>query len=219
MMLVRTSKSAFKCLVLCCVFAVVALTAREARAEEGIIKRPGDHPNYSVEIEPHLLAAFLLTRAGDGVGVGGRFTIPVVKNGFISGINNNVGIGFGVDWAHYSGCYYYYPFDPVVGYNCANLDAFVFPVVMEWNFFLSKHWSVFGEPGLALEYGTYGGCPGYFVNRNGVVVNYVCPNGPNHFTFDPFIFFVGGRYHFSDGVALTMRVGWPYFSIGVSFLP
>jgi hypothetical protein len=38
-------------------------------------------------------------------------------------------------------------------------------------------------------------------------------------TFDPFVLFVGGRLHFSEGVSLTMRVGWPYFSIGVSFFP
>ena len=30
-----------------------------ARAEEVIIKRAGDHPTYSVELEPHALLAFL----------------------------------------------------------------------------------------------------------------------------------------------------------------
>ena len=60
---------------------------------------------------------------------------------------------------------------------------------MQWNFFLSKHWSVFGEPGFALEYATWGSCPGYYVDRNGNPHNYLCPNGPNHLTFDPFILF------------------------------
>jgi hypothetical protein len=27
----------------------------------------------------------------------------------------------------------------------------------------------------------------------------------------------GGRYHFTDKIALTMRAGYPAFSIGVSF--
>jgi hypothetical protein len=31
------------------------------------------------------------------------------------------------------------------------------------------------------------------------------------------IIMAGGRYHFSENVALTMRVGYPSFSIGVSF--
>ncbi len=215
----RIWKSALRFVLACCVFAMAALTMRVARAEESIIKRPGDHPNYSVEIEPHLLAALLLTRAGEGFGLGARFTIPVVKNGFIGSINNSVGIGFGLDWAHWGGCYYYYYYDPRFGYDCPSFNTFVFPVVMQWNFFLSKHWSVFGEPGLALEYGTVGSCPGYYIDARGNVHNYACPNGPNPLIFDPFILFVGGRFHFSDTVALTMRVGWPYFSIGVSFMP
>ena len=33
-----------------------------------------------------------------------------------------------------------------------------------------------------------------------------------------FTFYVGGRFHFSDSVALTMRIGHPIdFSLGVSF--
>jgi len=215
----RIWKSAFRCFLACCVVAVAVLTARAANAEESIIKRPGDHPDYGVEIEPHLLAGFLLTRAGQGYGVGVRLTIPVIKNGFIGKINNSVGIGFGLDWVHWGGCYYYYYYDPQFGYACPDFNTFVFPVVMQWNFFLSKHWSVFGEPGLALEYGTWGSCPGYFIDNRGNPRYYACPNAPNHVTLDPFILFIGGRFHFSDTVALTARVGWPYFSIGVSFMP
>jgi len=215
---VRTSKSAFRAVLLCCVLACTALVTKSARAEESIIRRPGDHPNYSVEIEPHLLAAFLFTRAGQGYGLGGRFTIPIVKNGFVSTINNSVGIGFGLDWAHYNGCDYYNYYDPRYGYDCPNFNTFVSPVVMQWNFFLSTHWSVFGEPGFALEYGTWGGCNGAYIDPNGNVHNYACPNRPNPFSIEP-VFFFGGRFHFSESAALTMRVGWPYFSIGISFLP
>jgi len=219
-MVVRTSKSAFKALLFCCVLACTALVTKGARAEESIIRRPGDHPNYGVEIEPHLLAAFLLTHAGagDGYGLGGRFSIPLMKNGFISSINNNVAIGFGLDWAHFSGCYYAYYAGPY-GYDCPSFNTFVIPVVMQWNFFLSTHWSVFGEPGLAIEYATYGDCPGYFVDPNGVRRNYPCGAAPSHTTVDPFVLFIGGRFHFSESASLTMRVGWPYFSIGVSFMP
>src|SRR6516225_3711541 len=126
-MVVRTSKSAFRTLLLCCTLACVALASRSARAEESIIKRPGDHPNYGVEIEPHLLAGFLaVSHGGDGYGLGGRFTIPLMKNGFVSSINNNVGIGFGLDWIHYTGCYAYYV--GPVAYECPSFNSFVFPV-------------------------------------------------------------------------------------------
>ena len=218
-MLVEPSKSALRLLFACGALLACLAVSRAARAEESIIRHPGDHPNYSVEIEPHLDFAFFLPTAGStGVGAGGRLTIPILRNGFVPTINNNVGIGFGVDWAHYTGCYYYYYRGPY-GYDCPSFNTFIFPVVMQWNFFLAKQWSVFAEPGLAFEYGTFGTCPGYYLDGRGNPQYYPCPVAPNRFTFDPFVLFVGGRFHISDGVALTARIGWPYFSIGVSFLP
>src|SRR5688500_15855595 len=152
----RRSQSAFRLVVLSAALAALVLTARTARAEDMIIKRPGDHPVYSVEIEPHLALAFFVPTAGSsGVGLGGRFTIPIVKNGFISSINNSVGIGFGLDWISYNGCYRGRWANP---YSCPNFQAFFIPVVMQWNFFLSTHWSVFGEPGLAITHNSYGAC-------------------------------------------------------------
>jgi hypothetical protein len=191
----------------------ILLLGRGARADEqSIIKQPGDHPRYAVEIEPHVVFAAFLPRAGNtGFGLGGRFSIPLVHNGFVSTINNNVAIGFGLDWIHYNGCYRGYYF--VNGY-CSDLNSFVLPVVLQWNFFLSTHWSVFGEPGLALTYASYqGDCLAY--DNAGRPIGPSCPSTLN---VEPFVFFVGGRYHFSESVALTMRVGYPYFSVGASFM-
>src|SRR5256885_16263242 len=99
MMLVRTPKSALRILGFAFAFGTYMLLARTARAEESIIRHPGDHTNYGVEIEPHLDAAFFAARAGSsGVGFGGRFTIPLVKNGFVPSINHHVRIGFGIHW-------------------------------------------------------------------------------------------------------------------------
>jgi hypothetical protein len=84
---------------------------------------------------------------------------------------------------------------------------------MQWNFYVAEHWSVFGEPGLYIWHGVYNapcngpglpGCAyyGYYGDQTGV--------GP--------AFWVGGRYHFSDSVSLTMRLGYPdLLTIGVSF--
>ncbi|HMJ51595.1 MAG TPA: hypothetical protein VK540_05945 [Polyangiaceae bacterium] len=212
----RRSQSAFRLVVVCAALVAASLGARTARAEDMIIKRPGDHPVYSVEIEPHLTLAFLIPSAGSsGVGIGGRFTIPIVKNGFVSSINNSVGIGFGLDWIHYNGCYRRWG-NP---YSCPNFETFILPVVMQWNFFLSTHWSVFGEPGLAINFNGYGSCVDFYYNDRGERQGYVCGDRPNRLGVDPFILFVGGRYHFSETTALTMRIGWPYASIGVSFMP
>jgi hypothetical protein len=68
------------------------------------------------------------------------------------------------------------------------------PAVMQWNFWLHRKWSVFGEPGVAM----------YFEDGD--------------LEFTPFVLYAGGRYHFTDTIALTMRVGYPTFSLGVSFL-
>jgi hypothetical protein len=31
--------------------------------------------------------------------------------------------------------------------------------------------------------------------------------------------FIGGRYHFNDNIALTLRLGYPDISVGLSFFP
>jgi hypothetical protein len=67
---------------------------------------------------------------------------------------------------------------------------------MQWNFWLTNHWSVFGEPGGNLRF------------------DY---EGKSSFHAEP-AFYAGGRYAFSDSVALTLRVGYPIASVGVSFL-
>lgn len=213
----RRSQSAFGLLLLVASIAAMLLVAGAARAEDMIIKRPGDHPTYSVELEPHLALAFVVPTAGsNGVGLGGRFTIPIVKNGFISSINNSVGIGFGIDWINYNGCYRGRWANP---YYCNNFQAFYIPIVMQWNFFLSTHWSVFGEPGLAITHNSYGECLDFYIDGRGNRVGYDCGAAPGRIGIDPIVLFLGGRYHFSETVALTMRIGWPYASIGVSFMP
>ncbi len=151
-----------------------ALWAAPARAEESIIKNPGDHPRYGIDVEPHVLVGYGgygLKNGTPGLGVRGTFIL--VENGFVPSLNNNVGLGLGID-AFLSG------------------GAVDVPVVMQWNFFLSTHWSVFGEPGLGLEIG----------GRN---------------VLHP-VLAVGGRYHFTEHIALTMRLGYPTASIGVAFL-
>jgi hypothetical protein len=150
------------------------LASSSARADESVIRNFGDHPRYVFEAEPHAIIGFGYPYDyGNNFGFGFRGTIHLA-DGFVSSINDSVGIGFGMDFAPgYGGGY------------------FLVPVVMQWNFWLSRHWSVFGEPGLA------------FTNAP---LNTVTP-----------AFYAGARFHFTDRIALTMRVGYPDFSIGVSF--
>jgi hypothetical protein len=187
----------------------VWLPARAASADTLLIKRPGAHPNYRFEAEPHLLLGFVDAPGpahGNGAGLGFRGTIELIDNGFIPSINNTVGIGFGLDWVRWGNG----------GGRCVGprgrcdaiddddgVDYFFVPIVMQWNFWLSRNWSVFGEPGIALRF------------HDDDIDERGDDDGLN---LDPFIAYVGGRWHFSDYAALTMRVGYPTFSVGVSFL-
>jgi hypothetical protein len=147
---------------------MASLWSSHALADTSIIKLPGAHPDYIFEAEPHVFAAPF-----DALepGIGFRGTFKIVDNGFIPRINNSVGLGFGLDWSK---------------------DHFRIPVVMQWNFWLSRNWSVFGEPGGLMDFGK---------------------KPKPH----PAIW-AGARYHFTDRITLTLRVGHPTFSVGVSFL-
>ena len=191
-------------------FAVLATTAGGLANAQSIIKNPGDHPPYKVELEPHLALGWGHLYRGNGFGVGARVGIVVVDNGFIKTINNSVAISFGLDWIRYSDCYYY-DRRGRFEYGCG-ASYFVFPVTMQWNFWLSPKWSVFAEPGLYVYHGVY---DDYCRDRSGVGVP-GC-DYPTRTGIDPALF-VGGRFHFNDTVALTMRLGYPTSSVGVSFL-
>ena len=116
-----------------------------------------------------------------GSGPGMRLSIPLVDNGFVKTINNNVALGVGVDWAHYG----------------TNSNVLWFPVVMQWNFFLTDVITVFGEPGGAIR----------------------SVSGNNHTDWHvDGVLQLGAKFMFSRNVGLTLRAGYPYFSLGLSVL-
>jgi hypothetical protein len=175
-------------------FAAGALVASapEAHAVDWIIKSPGSHPGKSVELEPH--ANLILFRFrdyggryrgrnfGHAEGGGGfRASIELADPMFIKSINNSIAITFGLDLTN---CRY-----------CFRDDFLIWsPVALQWNFFLTRKWSVFAEGGV-------------IVRSEGLF---------RDLWLDP-AFWIGGRYHFNDSVALTMRAGAPWFSLGISF--
>jgi hypothetical protein len=148
-----------------------------AHAEPMTIKNPGDHPHYVFEAEPHALIGFAgpFDDHGGHFGAGFRGTVVIVDNGFVKTINNSIGISFGAD--------------------LYTENTLFLPVAMQWNFWLSKHWSVFGEPGI-----------GFALHDFHADKNVLHP-----------ILWAGGRYHFSDTISLTLRIGYPAVSIGASF--
>lgn len=176
------------------------------------IKQPGAHPRYSVELEPHLVVQWSESCASDGFGPGFRATIPFLDNGPIPKINNNMGIGFGLDWAHSginSRCTAYYRNGVYYG-DGYTADIWQVPVVVQWNFFLLPKVSVFGEAGIVFQHRRFDGA-------------YNC--GPGNVCYGPGSdngwdanFAAGGRFLISDSVGFLLRLGYPYLSAGVSIL-
>lgn len=183
----------------------------DTAAAQSTISRPGARFAYGFEAEPHVVFGPFgppgSGRTSDGLGLGFRGTVELASQGFIAKINDSVGLGFGIDWLHHE---YDNSFGDCTAWRggpngtriCVEVDGgrqrdvLVFPLVMQWNFWLTRQWSVFAEPGLFL---------------------FAAEGSGESFGIRPLALYVGGRYHFSDAVALTARLGYPSLSLGVSF--
>lgn len=197
--------------IVCAVWVFLAAGVCQAQT----IRQPGQHPAYAVDVEPHLAFGVIDPPgrpSGGGIGVGARVAIPVMHNGFVPTINNSIAISFGLDWLYYTGgelttgwCERWAD-SPGPTETCTRVHGPVggpahflyFPAAMQWNFWFSEKFSAFGEPGLALFYSN----ARYADADVGVVPTLQ----------------VGGRWHFTRLAALTLRLGYPTSSLGVSML-
>jgi hypothetical protein len=180
-------------LSLLCALASAFVTAR-ASAQ---IDRPGAHPHYAAELEPHGLIEWDVEPSNHvGFGLGLRCSIPLIQNGPVQTINNSLAIGFGLDWAHSS----HFRRSNVNYDNGA--DNLGFPVVVQWNFFFSDVVSLLVELGLEIRY-----------------ENWDRGDGTHDDDVEPFPqFLIGPRFLVGKSVAIPIRIGYPYLSVGVSFL-
>lgn len=167
---------------------------------EAQIKRPGAHPRYSVELEPHLLVQHSDDWIGDdeGIGLGVRVSIPLIQDGPIPTINNSLALGVGLDWSFWNEC--------GRNHDC-DVNMLWFPVVAQWNFFFTPVVSVFGEAGLSPVYRSADWEGACFGDCDDDDLDLARP-----------VFFGGGRFLFSDSVGLVVRLGTPYVSLGATFL-
>jgi len=188
--------------------AVAAATTLAGTATaDDTIRTPGAHLKYALEGEVHGLWGWTDYADGGGLGIGGRISVPIVDNGFVPSINNSVAISAGLDWLSYGGpgCYHFNG----TCYGAGSADYIFIPVVMQWNFYVAKRWSVFGEPGVAIYHLFYSNpCDGI------AGCNYP---GPTVTSLTP-VFYAGARYQITDHLAVVMRVGYPTISVGVSFM-
>jgi hypothetical protein len=192
-----------------CFAALAILVAPSTASAQSIIEQPGRHRDYGIEVEPHLALGLGDGHgASDGIGGGLRLGIPLVKNGFVSTINNGVALGIGVDWLHYSvSCGFA---------DCWHANRLWVPIVLQWNFYLSPSWSVFAEGGLTFSHGTYGGGVCYGYGPRGDRFRVDCDYGGSRNDLDPVVA-IGARWQFAQSANLVARLGWPYVTIGASF--
>jgi hypothetical protein len=181
--------------------AAVALTWPDLAGAQ--IKQPGNHPRYSVELEPHLLLQHSDDWYADsgGYGLGVRASIPLLHNGPISTINNSLALGFGADVAFFDSCN--------ARFRDCDARMIWLPVVGQWNFFFTPVVSVFGELGVSIVHRSAdweGGCLGD-IDCDDTELDLFRP-----------LFFGGGRFLFSRSVGMVVRLGTPYVSLGADFL-
>lgn len=157
---------------LCAATAAIAFS-RVAAAEPMLISNPGDHPDYHVELEPHVNLGYSTLDSGF-FGAGMRASIKIIDPGPVKSINDTFAITFGGDI-----------------FAAKNGRPFIWvPVGVQWNFFFTKSWSAFGEGGVVL-------------------------GAQDKARFWPVVG-AGGRYHINDHLALTLRIGYPSVSFGLS---
>jgi hypothetical protein len=210
---------------------VVARSARPARPVRGAqiraeLRRPHGHPRYGVELEPHFVVQWgdAPYRTGAGIGIGFRASIPVIDPGPLANVNNNLAVSFGIDWATFGACRF-------ESAGCYGND-FWFPIVMQWNFYLTPWWSVFPELGFAVRHATWGsryeddwadsdrGPPGRGRDRDDIGCG---PRGDVYcgysgaFTGISPVSWLGTRFSVSDAFSIVLRVGYPSLTAGVSF--
>ncbi|HEX4354133.1 MAG TPA: hypothetical protein VHZ95_14490 [Polyangiales bacterium] len=178
-------------------FAIGLLLCRDVEAQ---IDSSGHHSRYMVELEPHLVWQWTGDEVAvdDGIGLGFRVSIPIMQDGPVPTLNNNLAIGFGLDWAHFGGgCY-------GVSNACDEDDIWV-PVTLQWNFFLTQAISIFPELGLGF--------------RDAIFDGYLCSNGRcrgSDLEVQPILWF-GARFRVLDQFALVLRLGTPSLEFGASF--
>jgi hypothetical protein len=167
---------------------------------------------YEFELEPHMVVGTDPPGpgVGSGVGLGIRGSLVILPDGFIRNVNDSVAIGAGFDIGHYYGGRDNYGYrDDCVHFEngpagtqvCTDVTSYggtynyvYVPVVMQWNFWLTQRWSVFGEPGLNIYVLTH-----------------------HAFNITPAAY-AGGRFVIANGITVTARLGYPTFSLGLSFM-
>lgn len=178
-------------------WSVRAQAATTATTDETNIGPAPERTRYPLEVEPHLSFGEFNVYGAAGYGAGLRVAAPFA-GGHIGSAPENLAVGVGVDLLHYSNCFY--------SVHCSANYIFV-PAALQWNVAVFRTVTVFAEGGAYLYKGFFDACALGETNCS----------APPDFGVLPTIA-LGGRLHVGENVAVTLRLGYPTTTLGVSFL-
>jgi hypothetical protein len=165
--------------------------------EEAPVLRRDSYSVYPIEVEPHFTFGPENVFGGTGFGGGVRIGIPFLA-GRLGSVPDNLAINFGGDILHYDNCF----FQSECGAN-----YLMIPVAAQWNLFVARRVSLFVEGGAFLYKGWFDVCPGNVAGCKAPSDLGVLPTAA-----------LGGRIHLGPNTAVTLRVGYPTTTFGLSFL-
>ena len=164
---------------------------------ESSFRRSGALLDRSPQHRPQMLSIFLGLPYGHyywgfPFGIGGRYLIPIIHDGFIPSVNDSFSIEFGLDLSGAVGSRFY----PTLG----------IPVEVMWAFHFTPKFAAYAKVGAVLE-----------IN----FVPYVCSTftcGPAYspVTAAP-IGNIGLFYKFSDKISFRAEAGYPWVKVGLGF--
>lgn len=195
----------------CGLLLAVALLAAPARADDdkdsersssggSPFRRQGALLDRSAQKRPHMLSAFLGIPYGVGFyngryisgfpfGIGGRYMLPIVHDGFIPPVNDSFGLELGLDFAAFSVGTGFYP-------------ALSIPIEAYWMFHFTQNFAMYAKVGVSVDIGFVQfcdsrGCYGSFGARP--------------------ISALGLTYKANDWLFLRLEAGYPWFKLGLGF--
>ena len=170
---------------------IFGATAGTAHAQS-FASRHGAHTSR-FDVEPHFVLGYGFDRGSgysSGYGFGVRFGVPLMPHG-PTNLNNSLVLSFGADVTYWNSRFQHNTF--------WGTSEVIVPIMLQWNFYLSRWFSFFPEAGVAVGIGGCAGC-----------AFFAAPG-----------FALGGRVHFDGRAgypALVFRIGFPVgFTVGIAF--
>lgn len=176
------------------VLAEEAKPVQSDTPNEATFRQSGALLDRSPQRRPMMLSFFLgvpynYYYYGFPFGLGARFMLPIVHDGFITTVNDSFGIEFGADLFGVAGTRFY----PSLGV----------PIEVYWQFHFTKNFSAYAKIGAMLEIN--------FVAYGCTTV--ACRNWTPVW-FQP-IGNVGIIYKFTEKVSFRAEVGYPWIKVGI----